>query len=52
MLWVLVCLANQSGVDLDAALRASLEKKRRRDADRFASRRNSLPDITEKFLLD
>ena len=42
----------QIGVDLDAALRASLEKKRRRDADRFASRRNSLPDITEKFLLD
>ena len=52
VLGVLVCLANQSGVDLDAALRASLEKKRRRDADRFASRRNSLPDITEKFLLD
>lgn len=39
VLWVVICLANQSGVDLDEALRASLEKKRRRDAGRFAGRR-------------
>jgi NTP pyrophosphatase (non-canonical NTP hydrolase) len=40
VLWVVICLANQSGVDLEEALRASLEKKRRRDADRFAARRH------------
>lgn len=39
VLWVVICLANQSGIDLDQALLASLEKKRLRDADRFASRR-------------
>ncbi|MDE6446707.1 MAG: nucleotide pyrophosphohydrolase [Muribaculaceae bacterium] len=39
VLWVVICLANQSGIDLDRALLASLEKKRLRDADRFASRR-------------
>lgn len=39
VLWVVICLANQTGVDLDEALRASLEKKTRRDADRFAPRR-------------
>lgn len=39
VLWVVICLANQSGIDLDQALHASLEKKRLRDADRFASRR-------------
>lgn len=41
VLWVVICLANQSGVDLERALLASLEKKRRRDADRFASRRKT-----------
>lgn len=35
VLWVVICLANQSGVDLDQALIASLEKKRIRDARRF-----------------
>lgn len=40
VLWVVICLANQSDVDLDSALRASLEKKRLRDAARFASRRD------------
>lgn len=39
VMWVVICLANQSGVDLDESLRASLDKKRRRDAERFASRR-------------
>ena len=31
VLWVLICLANQSGVDLTKALEASFEKKTRRD---------------------
>lgn len=34
VLFVLVCLANQTGVDLEKALTANLEKKTRRDADR------------------
>lgn len=34
VLWVLICLANQTGVDLDKALRDSLEKKTLRDSQR------------------
>lgn len=34
VLFVLICLANQTGVDLTAAFRANLAKKTRRDADR------------------
>lgn len=36
VLWVLAALANQTGVDLDAAFRRNLEKKTRRDAERHA----------------
>lgn len=36
VLFVLICLANQTGVDLTAALRQSLDKKTRRDRDRHA----------------
>lgn len=32
VLWVLICLANQTGVDLTAALRTSIDKKTRRDS--------------------
>lgn len=32
VLWVLLCLANQTGVDLTEALEKSFEKKTRRDA--------------------
>ena len=32
VLWVLLCLANQTGVDLTEALRKSIEKKTKRDA--------------------
>lgn len=35
VLWVLICLANQTGVDLTDALRASIAKKSARDANRF-----------------
>ena len=35
VMWVLVCLANQTGVDLTEAFRASLEKKSTRDLNRF-----------------
>ena len=34
VLWVLICLANQTGVDLTTALEASFEKKTTRDKDR------------------
>jgi NTP pyrophosphatase (non-canonical NTP hydrolase) len=34
VLWVLICLANQTGVDLEEALKRSIEKKTLRDADR------------------
>lgn len=34
VLWVLICLANQTGVDLTQALEASIEKKTIRDKDR------------------
>jgi NTP pyrophosphatase (non-canonical NTP hydrolase) len=34
VLFVLICLANQTGVDLTSALQANLKKKTDRDADR------------------
>ena len=34
VLFVLICLANQTGVDLTEALKRNLEKKSSRDADR------------------
>lgn len=34
VLWVLICLANQTGVDLTYAFRKNLEKKTVRDTDR------------------
>ena len=34
VLWVLICLANQTGVDLTAAFKKNLEKKNIRDFDR------------------
>ncbi|WP_462252878.1 nucleotide pyrophosphohydrolase [Ekhidna sp.] len=34
VLWVLICLANQTGVDLTEALKKNLEKKNVRDATR------------------
>lgn len=34
VLWVLICLANQTGVDLTEALQKSIEKKTKRDHSR------------------
>ena len=34
VLWVLCCLANQTGVNLTDALRKNLDKKTKRDSDR------------------
>ncbi|MBK6932169.1 MAG: nucleotide pyrophosphohydrolase [Saprospirales bacterium] len=36
VLFVLICLANQTGIDLTEALQKNLEKKTRRDASRHA----------------
>lgn len=37
VLWVLICLANQTGVDLTAAFHNNMEKKSVRDANRHAN---------------
>jgi NTP pyrophosphatase (non-canonical NTP hydrolase) len=34
VLWVLICIANQTGVDLTEALQKNFEKKNTRDAER------------------
>ena len=34
VMWVLICIANQTGVDLTSALQKSVEKKTKRDATR------------------
>ena len=42
VLWVLICLANQSGVDLTDALEKSFEKKTLRDRDRHRENKKLL----------
>lgn len=37
VLFVLICLANQTGIDLDDALRKNLDKKTKRDTQRHAN---------------
>lgn len=39
VLWVLICLANQTGVDLATAFQKNLEKKTIRDKDRHKANR-------------
>ena len=34
MLWVTLCIANQTGIDLDAALERNFDKKTQRDSHR------------------
>lgn len=34
VLWILLCLANQTGVDLTTAFKNNIEKKTKRDKDR------------------
>lgn len=34
VLWVLLCIANQTGVDLTEAFKSNMEKKTKRDAER------------------
>lgn len=35
VLWILLCMANQQGIDLDAAFERTMVKLKTRDADRF-----------------
>jgi phosphoribosyl-ATP pyrophosphohydrolase len=37
VLWVLICIANQTGVDLTDAFKKNMEKKTLRDKDRHHS---------------
>lgn len=37
VMFVLICLANQTGIDLTEAIRKNLDKKTRRDRDRHAN---------------
>jgi len=39
VLWVLICIANQTGIDLTSALQKNLEKKNIRDAQRHQDNR-------------
>ncbi|WP_375583791.1 nucleotide pyrophosphohydrolase [Cyclobacterium xiamenense] len=43
VLWVLICLANQTGVDLTQALEKNFEKKTLRDKDRHRSNKKLNP---------
>ena len=47
VLWVLLCLANQTGVDLTEAFRRNLEKKTRRDAERHLNNPKLTQENTE-----
>lgn len=42
VLWVLICLANQTGVDLEAAFKRNMDKKTKRDATRHTSNKKLL----------
>jgi NTP pyrophosphatase (non-canonical NTP hydrolase) len=35
VLWILICLANEQGIDLDAAFARTMAKVRTRDTGRF-----------------
>jgi NTP pyrophosphatase (non-canonical NTP hydrolase) len=37
LLWVMICIANQTGIDLTKAFQQNIEKKTRRDSNRHLS---------------
>ena len=49
ILWVLICLANQTGVDLTKALEASFKKKTLRDKDRH---RNNIKLLEQETIIN
>lgn len=48
VLWVLICLANQTNVDLEEAFRKNIEKKTLRDKERHASNEKLKEDLSRK----
>jgi len=46
VMFVVICLANQSGIDLQAAMRRNLEKKTKRDATRHRDNEKLGPSKT------
>jgi NTP pyrophosphatase (non-canonical NTP hydrolase) len=48
VLWVLICLANQTGVDLEEAFLKNIEKKTNRDKDRHASNEKFKRGLSQK----
>ena len=53
VLWVLLCIANQTGVDMTAAFEKNVQKKTRRDSTRHICNpklaRQGLPDETKEI---
>ena len=47
LLWVLICLANQTGVDLTDALQKNFEKKNIRDTERHRNNEKLKPPAPE-----
>lgn len=47
VLWVLICLANQTGVDLTEALQKNFEKKNMRDGERHKNNEKLKPPTSE-----
>lgn len=47
VLWVLICLANQTGVDLEAAMQKNFDKKNKRDSLRHHQNQKLKGDSTE-----
>ena len=43
VLWVLICLANQTGIDLEEALLKNLDKKTKRDNKRHLENKKLNP---------
>jgi len=48
VLWVLICLANQTGVNLTEALEQNFEKKHIRDADRHKNNEKLKPSTPKE----
>ena len=48
VLFVVICLANQTGINLTDALQKNLEKKTHRDVDRHRSNEKLIPKADEK----
>ena len=48
VLWVLTCIANQTGINLEEEIDANFRKKTERDSERFRSRIHKGPETTKE----